>query len=233
METWTMRLSEPTEQDLVSVLVAAPRDAFVVDASGLTIDLADPPGIGETDVEIIGRVHTGADAVERALDVMPDVLVLDARVSDGDARSVCRQIQEWAPATRVLVISPVDDECLYAIVASGASSALTELAGQCDIEDAAYRLARGESIIPARAARRLLNDVDAWAARSSDPLYPPPTLTSTEREVLAHISVGECAEEIAAAFGVTSHLVNMHMGYAVAKLHRYVTGTAFLASIGA
>ena len=87
-------------------------------------------------------------------------------------------------------------------------------------------------MLPPRTARRLLNDLDAWASRSSDPLYPPPTLTSTEREVLAHLSAGEEPSRIASVFGVTGHLVNVHAGYAVAKLHRFMTGADSLATAG-
>ena len=73
-------------------------------------------------------------------------------------------------------------------------------------------------------ASRLLHDLDAWALRSADPLHPPPTLTATEREVLGRLAEGLDPTTIAAAHDVTAHLVNLHAGFAVAKLHRYVLG---------
>ena len=84
-------------------------------------------------------------------------------------------------------------------------------------------------------AIRLLHDLDAWAQRSADPLYPPPTLTATEREVLARIGEGVEPEAIAETHAVTTHLVNLHAGFAVAKLHRYVLGSERIAggAIGA
>ena len=194
------------------------------------IDLVGHPYGAEPDINVVGRVHTGTDAVERVLEIMPDVLVVHTDIDEVNARDVSRQIQEWAPATRILAMSVADDELLYTTVAAGASSALTTDRVRSDLADTACRLARGESLLPPRTAQRLLNDVDAWASRSSDPLYPPPTLTSTEREVLADLGAGEEPSRIASAFGVTERLVNMHAGYAVAKLHRFLTGAENLAT---
>ena len=54
---------------------------------------------------------------------------------------------------------------------------------------------------------------------------PPPPLTATAREVLDRIGRGSDPEPIAATHAVTPHLVNLHAGFAVAKLHRYVLGS--------
>jgi DNA-binding NarL/FixJ family response regulator len=238
MATWTMRQSDTERQDLehdlVTVLLAAPRGSAGFDDPAPDIDLVErPPG---PDIDIVGRVHTGTDAVESVLDIMPDVLVIDSGIDNGvediSSRAACRRVQEWAPATRILAVAPDDGELLYTTVAAGASSALTVDRVGTHLADAANRLARGESLLPARVAHRLLSDLDKWAARSSDPLYPPPALTSTEREVLAHLGAGDEPSEIAKLFGVTSHLVNLHAGYAVAKLHRFLSGAEQLTVVG-
>jgi DNA-binding NarL/FixJ family response regulator len=181
---------------------------------------------------VIGRVLTGTEAVERALESPPEVLVLDTGIQNVNPRTACRQIQQWAPVTKILAIAAADDELLYTTIASGASSALTVDQVDGALVDAINRLARGESLLPPRAAHRLLNDIDDWSSRSSDPLYPPPTLTSTEREVLRRLGDGDGPDAIASAFGVTSHLVNLHTGFAVSKLHRFLTGTQHEATTG-
>lgn len=226
MATWTMRQSDTErqdpEQELVTVLLAAPCGAPGFDDPTPDIDLVErPPG---PEIDVVGRVHSGTDAVENVLEIMPDVLVIDSGIEDVSSRAACRRVQEWVPATKILAVAPDDDELLYTTVAAGASSAITVDRVRSHMADAANRLARGESLLPARVAQRLLNDLDAWAARSSDPLYPPPALTSTEREVLAHLGAGDEPSDIATLFGVTSHLVNLHTGYAVAKLHRFLSG---------
>ena len=75
-----------------------------------------------------------------------------------------------------------------------------------------------------------MHDIDAWARRGADPIHPPPTLTATEREVLDRISDGTDPSEIARIHAVTTHLVNLHAGFAVAKLHRYVLGSERIAA---
>ena len=232
MAMWTMRMSDETTQDLVTVLIAAPRGAPGFDDASSDIDLIGHEYTAEPGIDVVQRVYTGADAIEQVLEIMPDVLVVHTGIDEVNARDVSRQIQQWAPATKILAVAAADDELLYTTVAAGASSALIVDRVSADLGDAACRLARGESLLPPRTAGRLLNDVDAWAARSSDPLYPPPTLTSTEREVLAHLGAGEEPSWIASVFGVTGHLVNVHAGYAVAKLHRFMTGADSLATAG-
>lgn len=197
----------------ITVLVGGPGD--VTDA----VTAPNHPQI-----EPVGRVPTGNEAVARVLTDLPDVLLLDVRIADPDARAVCRRIREWAPATRVLAVTPDDDEQAYTTVVAGAAGlSLSDADGET-LAAAIADVARGESVLLGRAASRLLNDIDAWARRSADPLYPPPTLTATEREVLTRIGAGASSDTIAADHSVTRHLVNLHAGFAVAKLHRYVLG---------
>ncbi|RMH83106.1 MAG: DNA-binding response regulator [Actinomyces sp.] len=181
-------------------------------------------GIPSSGIEVLGRSHTGHEFVARVLSEMPDVAVVDVRLDDVDAHAVCRRLHEWAPAVRLVAVGPLDDERLFGALVNGASSAVLldeppELAGSVVIGTA-----RGESRILPRMAFRLLHDIDAWARRSADPLYPPPQLTATEREVLGRLGDGDDPATIATLHHVTAHLVNIHTGYAVAKLHRYVLG---------
>jgi DNA-binding NarL/FixJ family response regulator len=232
MASRNMRRSETRAQDLVTVLIAGPHGWPGVVPLGTDIDLVGGLDAGLPGVNVVGRVHTGTEAAERVLELQPEVLVLDTGIENVSPRTTCRQIQQWAPATKVLAIAAADDERLYTTIASGASSALTFDQADDTLIDAINRLARGESLLPPRAAQRLLNDIDAWSSRSSDPLYPPPTLTSTEREVLRRLGEGDGPDTIASDFNVTSHLVNLHTGFAVSKLHRFLTGTDHQATTG-
>ncbi len=177
------------------------------------------------DLETIGQVSTGDEAINRVLTDLPDVLLLDTRIEETDARAVCRRIREWAPATKVLAVTPDDDERAYTTVVAGAAGGVLLDVDDDVVATAIPATARGESVLLSRMAVRLLHDLDAWAERSADPLYPPPTLTATEREVLHQIGRGIDSATIAADNAVTSHLVNLHAGFAVAKLHRYVLGS--------
>ncbi len=181
-------------------------------------------------LEVLGRALTGSDVVGRVVLDLPDVLVIDTRIDDPDVRAVCRRIRDWAPATRVIAVAQADDEAAYTTVVAGASACILASEDPAALADAAMAVARGESVLLPRMALRLVNDVDAWAQRSGDPLYPSPTLTATEREVLVGLGGGQSPAEIAATHSVTPHLVNLHAGFAVAKLHRYVLGAERIAA---
>ncbi len=179
-------------------------------------------------IDVIGTAPTGNETVAQVLTELPDTLLLDVSIGEPDARAVCRRIREWAPVTKVLVVSELDDQALYSTLVAGAAGAV--LAGQPSDHWAAAlaTITNGGSALASRAAFRILHDIDAWAEKSADPLYPPPTLTATEREVLVGLAAGRSTATIAASHAVTPHLVEQHAGYAVAKLHRYVLGAETL-----
>jgi DNA-binding NarL/FixJ family response regulator len=206
-------------------------------AERVTVVVAGDPAIANAlraprsdEIDVVAHALTGNEAVARVLTVLPDVLLLDTRLAEPDARAVCRRIREWAPATKVMAVTSRDDEHAYTTVVAGAAGAIFLTDDDATMSLGIQRVARGEAVLLSRIAVRLLHDVDAWAVRSADPIYPPPTLTATEREVLRRIGEGLDSEAIAASHGVTSHLVNLHAGFAVAKLHRYVHGAERIAA---
>lgn len=184
-------------------------------------------------IDVLTTAATGTETVAAVVTELPDVLVLDGRIADPDVRAVCRRIREWAPATRVLVVGELDDENLYSALVAGAAGAMLGDAPAEAWIDAIQATHRGESVLQSRMAFRILHDIDAWAERSADPLYPPPTLTSTEREVLGGIAAGKHVDTIATTYRVTPHLVLLHAGFAVGKLHRYVLGAEKIAAYDA
>jgi len=212
--------SERTNDNTVTVLVAGDPDQSDV--------LHMPVG----NVEIVGRAITGNDAINDVLTELPDVLLLDVRIEDVDPRAVCRRVREWAPATKIVASTPTDDERAYTTIVAGAAGAVFLHADHEVLARTIREVSRGEAVLLARMAGRLMHDLDAWAQRSADPIYPPPTLTATEREVLTRLSKGDDPDTIARAHAVTSHLVNLHAGFAVGKLHRYVHGSERIAAEG-
>ena len=188
---------------------------------------------GGPTLELLGRVLTGDEAMARVLEDLPDVLLLDTRIDQPDARAVARRLREWTPATRVLTVSPFDDEASYTTLVAGATGSILAGVDPAEVTKAIVAVSRRESVLQPRMASRLLHDIDSWSRRAADPLNPPPTLTATEREVLANLGEGLSSAEIATAHAVTEHLVNLHAGFAVAKLHRYVLGAVRIASTSA
>jgi len=176
------------------------------------------------DIEIIGHVANGHSAVARVLSESPDVVLLDARLTDIDAPGTCRRTNEWSPTTKVLTVTALDDERAYETIISGAFGAIALRSDAESTADAVRCLHDGGSILMSRMSRRLIRDIDEWSRKSADPLYPPPSLTTTEREVIGGFGDGMAPDEIAELFGVTARLVHLHAGYAISKLHRFALG---------
>jgi len=194
-------------------------------------DIAEPGSIpGGPFLEVLARVATGEESITLVVAELPDVLLLDGLIENPDVRAVSRRLRDWAPATRVLSVNPLDDEAAYTTVVAGAAGSVLADAEPAVVAAAIVGVARGETVLQQRMASRLIHDIDSWAERAADPLNPPPTLTATEREVLAGLSEGRSSAAIATAHAVTARLVNLHAGFAVAKLHRYVLGAARIAA---
>lgn len=220
MPTEPLMDSESPLDDVVTVLVAGDPE------------WGEPLRAPGHAVHLVAHVTTGTAATTRVLEEIPDVLLLDVAIGDPDARAVCRRVREWVPATRVVAVAHRDDETAYTTLVAGAAAVIRSDTAPDDLVTAVRAVGRGESLLLPRTARRLLHDIDAWAARAADPIHPPPTLTATEREVLHRLGEGETSETIAASHAVTPHLVDLHAGFAVAKLHRYVLGAERIAADG-
>jgi DNA-binding NarL/FixJ family response regulator len=173
----------------------------------------------------VATAHGHAAAVAAASDLVPDVLVLVDGGSAVDRAALgraCSELTVHTPATRLVVLAAVDDELAYETLLHGAFSVLAPAPSAASVlADAVRGTARGESTLSPGCARRLVEDADR-AAAASDPFAPTMRLTETEREVLSRLAAGEPVAAIAARHDVTARLVNLHTGYAVAKVHHHV-----------
>jgi DNA-binding NarL/FixJ family response regulator len=190
-------------------------------AGGITVLLAARDDlVARLQTELASRFEllatlTGLDdAVERAVDLVPDVLVLDDDLDRAGLGERCQQLCAALPATRLLVIVAADDDLAYEAVLQGAFCTLAREATTDDVVNAVRGAARGESVIVPGNAQRLLEDTARVAGRPG-----ALRLTRTEQEVLELIAAGGSPAVIAVHHDVTARLVNLHTGYAIAKVH--------------
>jgi DNA-binding NarL/FixJ family response regulator len=156
-----------------------------------------------------------------AADLVPDIVLLDEG-DRGETGRACLDATLRTPATRLVVLVEHDDELAYETLLQGAFSTVTATAPVADIIAAVRSAARGESTIVAGSARRLLEDSQRVTNGAHDPFVPALRLTETELEVLRRRAEGCSPADIAARHDVTARLVNLHMGYAVAKVHHHL-----------
>ena len=92
------------------------------------------------DLTVCGEAGTAADAMAQAVELRPDVVVLDVRLPDGDGVSVCRQMRHQAPQAACLMLTPYpDDDVLVAAVLAGAAGFLLKRLRGLDLVQASSR----------------------------------------------------------------------------------------------
>ena len=193
----------------------------VVTAIPVHLDRSAALGEVVATCEPLGAASTGAATVSLVVDTVPDVVIVDDALADPSAPDVLAAIREQVPISRAVLLFADDDDKAYRSLAAGALAAIAHHADPILIAEAVRGVARGESVLAPGMAERLIVDVDRLGAQQGSVLAPTPSLTPTEREVLTRVAQGRTPADIAAMHAVSARLVNLHAGYAVAKLHHY------------
>ena len=177
----------------------------------------------EDGVTVAGEAGDGAEAVELARRVRPDVVLMDIRMPGTDGIEATRRITAAEPGVRVLVLTTFDlDEYAFGALQAGASGFLLKDVRPAELVAAVRTVASGDAVVSPRVTRRLLEEYAqqlpvADAQRASR--YPQlSALTEREREVLAVVAQGLSNTEIAASLYVSETTVKSHVGRILAKL---------------
>ncbi|MFH8491735.1 response regulator [Streptomyces longisporoflavus] len=195
------------------VRVALADDQPLVRA-GLRVLMADTPGL-----EVVGEAGTGAEAVQLARDIRPDVVVMDIRMPGMDGIEATRLITAEVAATRVLVLTTFDDDdYVYGALRAGASGFLVKDMALEAILDAIQVVAAGDGLIAPSVTRRLIAEFAARPDPSPRARRTLDGITDRECEVLTLIGRGFSNGEIAAELVITVATVKAHVARRFTKL---------------
>lgn len=168
------------------------------------------------DTEVVGEAGSGTEAIERALALQPDVVVMDLRMPELNGIEATRRIVEESPHIGVLVLTMVeDDDSVFAALRAGARGYVLKGAEQTQIVSAIHAVARGEAIFGPAVAARL---IDFFASSPGGPPQAFPDLTDREREVLELIARGESNAAIARSLVLSQKTVRNHVSNIFNKL---------------
>lgn len=165
---------------------------------------------GEADFEVAGAAADGAEAVELAAELAPDVVLMDLRMPRLDGVAAIEQIRERHPGVHVLVLTTYDtDADIVRAIGAGATGYLLKDAPREELFRAVRAAARGESVLAPSVAGRLMGRVREGG---EEPLSP------REIEVLALVARGASNKEIGRRLHISQATVKTHLIHVFGKL---------------
>ncbi|WP_433257258.1 response regulator [Streptosporangium sp. CA-135522] len=169
------------------------------------------------EMEVCGEAVDGAQAVQQAERLRPDVLLMDLRMPRVDGLEATRRILGAWPGARIVILTTfAEDENVYAALRAGAIGFLVKDDEPERMVDAVRRAATGEPLLAPSVLRRVVER--ALAAEEQATAHIPAGLTDRELEVLALVGVGLSNAEIADALHVGVTTVKTHVSTAMDKL---------------
>jgi NarL family two-component system response regulator YdfI len=166
-----------------------------------------------SDLALVGEAADGAEAVQLAAELSPDVVLMDLRMPNVDGIEAIRQIKARCPDVEIVILTTYDDdEYIVRGLRAGARGYLLKDTGRQVLFEAIRAAARGESLLPSAVVEKVV-------ARLTEP-QPVETarLSDREREVLGLLAEGAANKEIAARLHITERTVKAHVASIFNKL---------------
>ena len=171
----------------------------------------------QTEIEVVGTAGTGAEAVDIARSLSPDVMLMDVRMPGMDGIEATRAITEANAVTRVLILTTFDlDEYVHKALLAGASGFLLKDAPRSQLIEAVRTIHRGDVVLASQVTRRLMEEFLIGRPRQSSSLLGK--LSPRETEVLALVAQGHSNAEIASGLFLIEATVKTHIARTLAKL---------------
>ena len=173
---------------------------MIVDDHSIVRDGLQEVVDGACGLEVVGQARDGAEAVEVARNVKPDVIIMDVMMPDKNGIEACREILAELPDTRVLVLTALNDQDMVVeAVAAGATGYLQKVYGREKVLATIRDVVEGEFRIPAEVIKRVFEGVRKPSeASGADELA---LLTPRERGILKMFAEGLSYAEIAESKG--------------------------------
>jgi DNA-binding NarL/FixJ family response regulator len=175
----------------------------------------------EADIEVVGEAGDGAQAIEEALRLEPDVVLMDVRMPELDGIEATRRLlSNGASGTKVVMLTTFDmDEYVYDALRAGASGFLLKDVPPEQLIDGIRAVANGDALLAPSITRRLIEEFVRSAPARAEPPAGLGDLTTREVEVLRLIARGFSNAEIAKELFVSETTVKTHVAHVLMKLN--------------
>ncbi len=168
----------------------------------------------QPDIEVVGEAENGAQAVEQALALKPDIILMDnvMPVMNG-AEATGQILKQWPEAKIMMVTSFLDDDKVYPALEAGAVSYILKTSNAKQIAEAIRKTVNGETVLEPEVTTKMVSRMRSGATSS-----PHEQLTEREMEVLLLVAQGKTNQEIADELFIALKTVKTHVSNILAKL---------------
>jgi DNA-binding NarL/FixJ family response regulator len=176
----------------------------------------------EPDIDLVGQASDGAEAVEKAAESLPDVVLMDIRMPRSSGIEACRAMKEAAPSAKIIILTISDEEeDLFEAIRAGASGYLLKDIPLDEVAEAVRAVHGGQSLINPSMAGKLLTEFATLARRDGEARVqevPAPKLTEREMQVLKLVARGMNNRDIAKELFISENTVKNHVRNILEKL---------------
>jgi len=174
----------------------------------------------EDDLEVVGEAENGRAAVDMAIDLRPDVILMDVRMPELDGVEATRQLAARLPECKVIILTTFDDESIIfeGLRAGALGYLLKDVSGE-ELAAAIREVYRGGALIQPSVARKVLAEFSRLpAAPAPSPVLPGEVLTDRESEILKLVARGLSNKEIGLRLSLTEGTVKNYVSGILQKL---------------
>ncbi len=174
----------------------------------------------EPDLEVIGEAGNGVEAVQKAEELTPDIIIMDLNLPDMNGIAATRKILENRPESKVIALSMESDKrYIIDILVAGAMGYVLKDCFFAELAGAIRTVAKGDNYLGPRITEMIIKD---YLQRVPDSLpLSSSSLTQREREIVQQIAEGKNTKEIAASFGTSVKTIEVHRHNIMKKLDLY------------
>jgi DNA-binding NarL/FixJ family response regulator len=174
------------------------------------------------DIRVVGEASDGAEAIEQARKLKPDIILMDISMPKCDGLQAVQTIKQEAPQIRIVILTVSDDDRnLFTAIKNGADGYLLKTIEPDELYEMLARVHRGEAPISGIMANRILQEFRQLKQGRGRASQTEEELSARETGILELVVRGETNSEIAKELGITENTVKIHLRNVLEKLHMH------------